>query len=176
MQLPIYYLSEVLTESRQRYPEYQKLVYAIFRAQHRLPQYFQQHSITVISSASLQDIIRNRDATGRVAKWAIEICVHNIKYEPRKAIKSHALADFLVDWHETKQPQMLPHEKCWILFFDGSKNIEGSGAGIFLISPSGDKLRYVLQLNFSSCTNNVADYEALLHGMRIACDASGTPI
>ena len=35
-----------------------------------------------------------------------------------------------------------------------------------MISPSGDKLQYVLQLNFSSCTNNVAEYEALLHGMR----------
>ena len=60
---------------------------------------------------------------------------------------------------------MLPHDKCWTLFFDGSKNIEGSGARIILISPSGDKLRYVLQLNFSSCTNNVAEYKALLHGI-----------
>ena len=40
--------------------------------------------------------------------------------------------------------------------------------GIGLTSPSGAKLWYVLQLNFSSCTNNVAEYEALLHGMRIA--------
>ena len=63
---------------------------------------------------------------------------------------------------------MLPHEKCWTIFFDGSKNVEGSDAGIVLISPSGDKLCYLLQLNFSNCTNNVAGYEALLHGMRIA--------
>ena len=51
----------------------------------------------VISSAPLQDIIRNRDATGRVAKWTVVIGVHNIKYDPRKAIKSQALADFLDD-------------------------------------------------------------------------------
>ena len=62
---------------------------------------------------------------------------------------------------------MLHHEKCWTLFFVGSKNIKVSGTGIILISPSGDKLRYVLQLNFSSCTNDVAEYEALLHDMRI---------
>ena len=37
VQLPIYYLSEVLTKSRQRYPQYQKMVYAVFRAQRRLP-------------------------------------------------------------------------------------------------------------------------------------------
>jgi hypothetical protein len=48
----------------------------------------------------LQNIIRNRDATGRVAKWAIEIGTHCIKYEPRKAMKSQALTDFLADWHE----------------------------------------------------------------------------
>ena len=41
VQLHVYYLYEVLTESRQRYPQYQKLVYAVFRAQRQLPQYFQ---------------------------------------------------------------------------------------------------------------------------------------
>ena len=105
----MYYISEVLTESRQRYPQYQKLVYAVFRAQRRLPHYFQEHPITVVSSAPLQDIIRNREATGRVAKWAVEIGVHNIKYEPRKAIKSQALADFIADWEEAQQPEKLPY-------------------------------------------------------------------
>ena len=41
LQLPVYYLSEVFTESRQRYPQYKKLVYAIFHAHRRLTQYFQ---------------------------------------------------------------------------------------------------------------------------------------
>jgi hypothetical protein len=40
IQRPVYYLSEVLTDSKQRYPQYQKLVYAIFRATRRLPHYF----------------------------------------------------------------------------------------------------------------------------------------
>ena len=88
VQRPVYYLSEVLTESKQRYPQYQKLVYGIFRATWRLPHYFQEHPITVVSSAPLADIIRNRDATGRVSKWEVEIGVHNVKYKPRKAIKS----------------------------------------------------------------------------------------
>src|SRR3954471_2711151 len=62
VQRPVYYISEVLTESRQQYPQYQKLVYAVFRAQRRLPHYFQEHLITVVSSAPLQDIVRNREA------------------------------------------------------------------------------------------------------------------
>ena len=44
---------------------------------------------------------------------------------------------------------------------------EGSGAGVILTSPQGDKMRYVLQIHFT-CTNNVAEYEALLHGLRVA--------
>ena len=53
----------------------------------------------------LADIIRNRDATGRVAKWAVKIGVHNIRYEPRRAIESQALTNFIVDWEETQLPE-----------------------------------------------------------------------
>ena len=47
--------------------------------------------------------------------------------------------------------------------------MEGSGAGVVLASPRGDKFRYVLRLMFP-CTNNAAEYEALLHGLRMAKD------
>jgi hypothetical protein len=53
IQRPVYYLSEVLMELKERYPQYQKLVYAVFRATQRLPHYFQQHKISVVSSAPL---------------------------------------------------------------------------------------------------------------------------
>ena len=52
------------------------------------------------------------------------------------------------------------------MHFDGSRQLEGSGAGVVLTSPKGDKLAYVLQLHFD-CTNNMAEYEALLHGLRL---------
>ncbi|MEI4920459.1 hypothetical protein Q8G81_33400, partial [Klebsiella pneumoniae] len=90
------------------------------------------------------------------------------KYEPRKAIKSQALADFLADLEEAQQPDKLPYLYYWSLHFDGSKNTDGARAGVILTSPKGDKLRYVLYLNFKPCTNNMAEYEALLHGMRAA--------
>src|SRR5438045_9020737 len=53
------------------------------------------------------------------------------------------------------------------MYFDGSLMIEGAGAGIMLISPTGERLKYVLQLHFPA-SNNAAEYEALLHGLRIA--------
>ena len=100
VQRTIYYISEVLIESKQRYPHWQKLVYGVFMANRKLKWYFQSHPITVVSSTPLGDIIQNREATGRVAKWAIELGPHGLRYMPRIAIKSQALVDFINDWTE----------------------------------------------------------------------------
>ena len=100
VQRPVYYISEVLIESKQRYPHWQNLVYGVFMASRKLKQYFPGHPITVVSSAPLGDIIQNREAIGRVAKWAIELGPHGLTYMPRTAIKSQALVDFINDWTE----------------------------------------------------------------------------
>src|SRR5437016_8238323 len=53
------------------------------------------------------------------------------------------------------------------MYFDGSLMIECAGAGIVLISSTGERLKYVLQIHFPA-SNNAAEYEAILHGLRIA--------
>ena len=53
------------------------------------------------------------------------------------------------------------------MHFDSSKMRTGLGAGIVLTSSKGDKLKYVLQIHFAA-SNNVAEYEALIHGIRLA--------
>ena len=68
VQLPVYYISEVLIESKQRYPHWQKLVYGVFMASFKLKHYFLGHPITVVSSPPLGDIIQNREAIGQAAK------------------------------------------------------------------------------------------------------------
>jgi hypothetical protein len=54
-----------------------------------------------MSTAPLDDIICNREATGQVTKSSIELAAHMINNEPLTAIKSQALADFLVTWTES---------------------------------------------------------------------------
>jgi ribonuclease HI len=54
------------------------------------------------------------------------------------------------------------------MYFDGSKRVKGDGVGVVLISPQGDKLKYVLRMSFSQASNYEAEYEALLHGMKMA--------
>src|SRR3954464_1533755 len=53
------------------------------------------------------------------------------------------------------------------MHFDGSKMMSELGAGIILTSPKGDKLKYVLQIHFAA-SNNVAEYEAVVHGIKVA--------
>ncbi|KAK1670039.1 hypothetical protein QYE76_058198 [Lolium multiflorum] len=72
VQRPVYYISEVLTESKQRYPHFQKLAYGVFLGSRKLRHYFQEHP-TVVSKAPLSTILNNADATGRTAKWGIEL-------------------------------------------------------------------------------------------------------
>ena len=133
----------------------------------KLRHYFQEHAITVVSTAPISEIIGSKYATGRVAKWAIILAAHTIHYQPRTSVKSQALADFIVDWAEAQHLPPVPNSTHWKMHFDGSKMRGGLGAGIVLTSPKGDRLEYVLQIHFAA-SNNVAEYEALAHGLRLA--------
>jgi hypothetical protein len=140
VQRPMYYLSEVLTLSKQNYPHYQKVAYGIYMAARKLKHYFEEHPITVVSTTLLSEIIGCKDATGRVAKWAIELAAHTIQYKPRTMIKSQILADFFADWGENQYLPPAPDSTYWRMNFDGSKMCEGLGAGVVFTSPKGDKL------------------------------------
>jgi len=53
------------------------------------------------------------------------------------------------------------------MYFDGSLKLGGGGAGVLFIPPKGEQLKYVFQILFE-VSNNEAEYEALLHGLRMA--------
>jgi hypothetical protein len=75
---PVYYLSKVVTLSKQNYLHYQKVAYGVYMADRKLKHYFEEHPIMVVSTTPLSEIIGCKDATGRVAKWAIELAAHTI--------------------------------------------------------------------------------------------------
>jgi ribonuclease HI len=139
-------------------------------------QYFSVHPIIVVNEAPLSNILNNPEATGHVSLWGIELSPLDITYEKRKAIKSQVLPDFTAEWLELQNTGPPDLSSVWTMYFDGSKRVQGARAGVVLISPQGDKLKYVLRMSFPQASNNEAKYEALLHGMKMAKACGATQL
>ena len=84
-------------------------------------------------------------------------------------IKGQALADFIAEFtfpsEEDRDGQKEPPK--WKFFMDGSLNKCGSGAGLMLVSPENHRINSALWFTFK-VSNNEAEYEALLAGLRLA--------
>jgi hypothetical protein len=78
----------VLSDSKTRYFHIMKLAYALLITPHKPSHYFQAHQIEVHTPFTLGEILNNREATGEIAKWAIELSMYDIVYKPRIAIKA----------------------------------------------------------------------------------------
>ncbi|GKB55996.1 reverse transcriptase domain-containing protein [Tanacetum coccineum] len=105
-------------------------------------------------------------------KWSIQLGEFGIHYRPRISVKGQVLADFIVERLEeedldasAKEEEPLPAQ--WTLFTDGSSCVDGCGAGVILTNPEGIEFTYALRFQFKA-TNNEAEYEALIAGLRIA--------
>jgi ribonuclease HI len=144
-------------------------MYVILMTKRKFRHYFDVHPITVVSKYPLGEVIQNPEAEGRIAKWALELMGQNITYAPRSAIKSQVLANFVAEWTEMQtSPAKIEHET-WIMYFDGSVMKEGIGVGLVFISPLGVRMEYMVQIHFSA-SNNAAEYEALINGLRIVVE------
>jgi ribonuclease HI len=123
--------------------------------------------------------MRNPDATGKIVEWAFELSSFALMFQSTSTIQSRALAEFIAELTPTKyeevQETVLPGketDKEWIMYFDGAFLLQGAGARVLLVAPTGEHLEYVVQMCFprEKAINNTAEYEGLLAGLRIAID------
>ncbi|XP_076955171.1 uncharacterized protein LOC143629908 [Bidens hawaiensis] len=176
VQTPIYYISRTLADAETRYFTLEKLVSSLVQTARRLRRYFQGHPIHVFTNFRLQNVLSKPELSGRLAKWAIELGEHAIEYKPRPTIKGQVLADFIAKIPQEKEEECKKEieppvdqrkNEVWKLFTDGASNDEGAGAGLRITNLEGQHFTYAIRLEFKS-TNNEAEYEALLAGLRIA--------
>lgn len=124
---------------------------------------------------------------GRMAMWQILLSKFDIIYMSQKAVKGSAIADFLASRAlEDYEPLNFdsPSEEimyvagaeedntkghCWKLNFDGDSNAVGNGVGAVLVSPGGNHYPFTCKLDFD-CTDNMAEYEACIMGLRAAIE------
>jgi hypothetical protein len=107
VQRPVYYISKVFFYGEIRYSQVQKLLYAILITKRKLLHYFESHSIHVVTSFGLGEVVENRLTTDRITRRALELTGLDITYVPQTTIKSQALAHFVAEWIETQHPPSL---------------------------------------------------------------------
>ena len=66
------------------------------------------------------DILHNKEVVRRTPKWACELGAHDIEFQPRTAIKTKALIDFISEWTEHQVLENPKVAEVWKMYFDGS--------------------------------------------------------
>jgi hypothetical protein len=80
------------------------LIYAILNTYQKLKHYFDGYRVVVKTNFPLGDIIRNKDANGRIVNWAMELCPYSLEFQSHMTTKSQALVDFIVEWTDLSAP------------------------------------------------------------------------
>jgi hypothetical protein len=104
---------------------------------------FEAHTIKVLTNQPLNDIFGNRDNSGTVSKWVMELLEYVVDFEKRSMIKSQVLADFIAEWMKLGLATYgIVPEAPWLVYCNGAWGNAGAGASAILVSPSGIKLCY----------------------------------
>ncbi|RDY01387.1 Retrovirus-related Pol polyprotein from transposon 17.6, partial [Mucuna pruriens] len=168
-QRPIYFISKVLQGAELRYQKIEKAALAVVVASRRLRPYFQNFGIIVKTDLPIRQVLRKPDLASRMVAWSVQLSEFEILFERRGHVKAQALADFLTELILEEAGGLADETNTgeWYLSVDGSSNHSGNGAGVILEGPAGVVIEQSLHFEFKA-SNNQAEYEALLTGMRLA--------
>jgi hypothetical protein len=174
VQCPVYYTSKTMTEAETRYLPLEKVGLALITAAKKLSQYFQAHTIYVVTQYPVQAMFQKSDFIGRIWKWGAKIGALDVKYLPRTTIKGQILADFVAEFTPNSEQKDLseitfqensPEDSgWWKIYVDGASNAKGSGTGVVIITPDETVIEQSIRLDFK-VSNNEAEYEAVLAGL-----------
>ncbi|XP_058761331.1 uncharacterized protein LOC131634721 [Vicia villosa] len=162
-QKPVYFTNKALQGPEVRYQQIEKVALALLFAARRLRYYFLAHTIIVRTDQPIKQLLGRPDMAGRMLKWSLELSEFDIQYE-----KAQALADFVAEMASiTSSPPSAKNKRT--IYVDGASSSSGSGAGVILENDEGLIIEVSLVLSFTT-SNNQAEYEAFLAGLRLAED------
>ncbi|CAJ2642293.1 unnamed protein product [Trifolium pratense] len=163
----IYYLSRVLNDVETRYSSIEKLCLCLYFSCMKLKHYIKPIDVYVYSHYDvIKHMLLKPILHSRIGRWALALSEYSLSYKPLKAIKGQIVADFIVDHSAIESPQNYVAVEPWILYFDGSKHQHGTGIGVLIISPQKIPTKFKYKIN-GICSNNEAEYEALIAGLEI---------
>ena len=123
----------------------EKVGLALITTAKKLPQYFQAHTIYVVTQYPVQTMFHKADFTGRIWKWGAKIGTLDVKYLPRTAINGPILAEFVAEFiptteqadsnKTTLQENMPKNSGWWKIYVDRASNAKGSGTRVVIITP-----------------------------------------
>ncbi|CAL8148654.1 unnamed protein product [Prunus armeniaca] len=96
----VHYVSKTLQDVKVRYSDIEKLAFALVVSARRLRQYFQAHTIHVLTNQPLRQVLQKPKTSSRLVKWVIELGEFDIHYKPRPATKGQTIADFISEFTE----------------------------------------------------------------------------
>jgi ribonuclease HI len=182
-----------LVGAEHKYSPIEKICLALVFAAKKLRHYLLAHKVQLISKADPLKYLMTRPVlSGRLAKWALLLLEFDIEYVSQKAVKGQALADFLAAHAVPDNSPLaaeLPDEEVfiienigphWEMYFDGASQkstqdgnkiiTSKAGAGIVFVTPQHGVIYHSMSLLKNECSNNEAEYEALIIGLSMALE------
>nr|XP_028954517.1 uncharacterized protein LOC108175276 [Malus domestica] len=178
----IFYLNRNLSQPEINYPAVKKLCLAVFFAASKLRHYMLPSVTQVIAQTDvIRYMVTRPIVKGRIRKWTMALSEFSLQYVAQKGVKGQALADFLAQHpspygfggNDVEIGMVQTRDNHWTMYFDGSSTSSSAGVGIVIQSPNHDRWLFSLKLDFE-CTNNQAEYEALIVGLGILHDLRAT--
>lgn len=163
------YLSRRLLGAETRYVFIEKLCLSLYYACTKLRHYLLSSTCVVACQTDvIKYMLQKPILSGRIGKWAYALVEYDLAYESLKSMKGQIVVDFIVDHRINDDMKRVSYSSVcpWKLYFDGSACREEQGVGVVLISPRGNIFETSVHLEYF-CTNNQAEYEALLRGLQI---------